>query len=65
MLQGFEPGVRVYLDYPLGRVYGSVTYGPRGSSPFNIYVRFDNGSLKEFRPGSASLKQLKKVEGQG
>ncbi|HEX3043538.1 MAG TPA: hypothetical protein VHY08_02185 [Bacillota bacterium] len=65
MLKGFVPGVRVYLDYPLGRVYGSVTYGPRGSNTFNIYVRFDNGDLKEFRPGSASLKLLKKVEGQG
>jgi hypothetical protein len=62
MMQGFLPGVRVYLDFPLGRLYGLVTYGPRGSHPFYIYVRFDDGSLREFRPGSASLKLLKKVE---
>jgi len=62
MLQGFLPGVRVYLDFPLGRLCGSVTYGLRGAHPFWIYVRFDDGSLREFRPGSASLKLLKKVD---
>lgn len=62
MLQGFFPGVRVYLDFPLGRLYGSVTNGPRGAHPLRVYVRFDDGSLQEFRPGSASFKMLKKVD---
>lgn len=61
MLQGFLPGVRVYIDYPLMRVYGSVVYGPRGSHPLWVYVQFDNGSFVEFRPGSGDFKLLRKA----
>jgi hypothetical protein len=63
MLQGFLPGVRVYIDFPLQRVYGSVVFGPSGSHPLWVYVQFDNGNFQEFRPGSTGFQMLKKVQG--